>query len=251
MRRSLFGWTLGMLLTAFVSPASAELVYISGHADIGVELHEGELELHVHAEGDLGLYGGGVLGAGEYGSRDLVIGVPGPSVARPVGSQWDFVGNAAGAPIWFLPQSEDVEKPFLGVGSEDLAPLEWSTDLTWQFDSISTVAGADAHFSLWRFSTLGELIAVASSSSPINGNEFDLPVGGHEHFNFGFTAEGIYDVVFSVAGTHNTLGTISDTATFRFATGRFIPIAVPEPSGLLVLGLVGGLGAMARRQRKL
>lgn len=251
MRKHWMGWTIGVLFTVFVSPASAELVYVSGHADIGVELHDGELELHLHAEGNLGAFGGGVITAGEYGSRDFVIGVPGASIERPAGSQWNFIGNAVGEPIWFLPQSEDEAKPFLGIGSEELDPGDWTGRLTWRFDSINTIAGADAHFSLWTVNALGVPNAVVSSFAPVNDNQFELTAGGHAHFNFGFTAEGIYDVVLGVSGTHNALGALSDTATFRFATGSFIPLAVPEPNGLLVLGLVSGLGVMARRHRRL
>ena len=237
-------------------------VYIAGHADIGAGFEGGNLHLHLHAHDPLTLFGGGStpVGVEEFEPSDLIIGVPGPSLARSAGTQWNFLAANAGDATWRLPQNSNPAKPFLGVGLEELDVADWVGPLTWQFNSISTVLGASSAFSLYQVDGDGNPIVFASTLLPTSGvagfgaNSWNQNPGGHDHYNFGFTAEGIYDVSFSITGTSNgsgavPAGTFSDTATFRFATGSFIQVAaVPEPSAALLLSLALGSVLMRRRR---
>lgn len=243
----------------FTTIGRAELVYIGGHADIGVGFESGALHLHLHSEETLTLFGGGSLPAGEYDHDAFVIGVPGPSVGRPTGTQWNFLAAAAGSPIWFLPQGNDPSKPFLGIAREELEATDgWAGTVTWRFNSIATVLGAASEFSLYQVDGFGVPTVFASSILPTAGVGFGAnswnQSSPHDHYNFGFTAEGIYDVSFSVSAVNNgsgsiTAGTYEDTTTFRFATGSFIPIAaVPEPSTFVLVSLAA-CGLARRRKR--
>lgn len=250
MRKTLFSIALFFLLaTSRVSYAD---IYIGGHADLGVGFDAGNLHLHIHAENDLQLFGGGTALAGEYNPGDLDIGVPGPSINRPGAAVWSFLAPNAGDAVWFLPQSTDPNKPFLGIGTEDLTDAGWTTPLTWQFNSISTVSGGASSFALWQNDLFGNPTVFASSIVP-GGDSWTQSALGHDHFNFGFTAEGIYDVSFTITGTNSGIdaiaaGVYSDTATFRFVVGIAIITAVPEPSGLMLVGIA--LGGLALRRRR-
>lgn len=252
---------LAMTLVVFSAGANAcntALVYTSGHSDIGVGFESNGLHLHIHAESSLGLFGGGTLAAGEYDPGALVIGVPGPAEARPVGSQWDFLATTQNAPFWVLPQGSQNDKPFVGLGTEELLVADgWTTDLTWSFDSISLVSGDASSFALYQVDSNGVPDVSASTLIPTNsGNTWAQSAEGHDHYNYGFTGEGIYEVTLSVMGTNAgggtsgiAMGDYSDTATFRFATGSAIPIAaVPEPSGALFLGIAAAVCSLRRRR---
>lgn len=256
---NLFAMKLHLLLTAFIlsslctANARAAMVYVSGHADIGVGFEDGGLHLHLHAEQDLGLFGGGTAPAGEYEAGTLTIGVPGPSVPRPAGSQWNFLAPNENDLVWFLEQSDVGGKPFLGVGTEELLLADgWTTPLTWTLNSIDLVSGDASSFAVWQNPALGGAPEVfASTLEPTaEGNSWQQGAEGHEHFNMGFTGEGIYDVTLTITGMNDgsgaiAAGTYSDTASFRFATGT----AVPEPSSLVLLGLSSLAGAFYRRRR--
>lgn len=224
MKSLSFRW-LTLCLAFLVKPVAAD-IYIAGHADLGVGFSNDQLLLHLHAEDSLGLYGGRLAPAGEYLPSELLIGVPDPSIARPVGSQWNFLAANSGNRVWFLPQSSDRDKPFLGIGTEDLLlSAGWTTPLSWTFNSITTVAGDVSEFALWQNDSLGSPQVFASSLIPTgSSNRWTQAPFSHDHFNFGFTGEGIYDVSFTISGVNSgsgsiVAGTYEDTASFRFVTG--------------------------------
>lgn len=237
------------------SSANAAVVYVHGHADIGVGFEDGGLHIHFHAEESLSAFGGGSIAAGEYDSNAIVIGVPGPTSSRPAGSQWDFLAASEGTPIWVLPASDNplVPKPFLGIATEELdAANGWTTPLTWSLDGISKVFGDDPSLAIFT-QDLGTVDVRASTRIPTaNGNDWQQGAGEHNHFNFGFVGEGLYEVTFTITGVNAGGGTVaagqySDTATFQFATGSAIS-AVPEPSGLLLLGVAATVCGLRRRR---
>lgn len=242
--------TLSLMCLASTSRAD---IYIGGHADIGVAFETDHLHLHLHAEDVISLYGGGTAAAGEYNPGDLEIGVPGPSVSRPAGATWNFLAPNADNAFWFLPQSTDPNKPFLGLGLEDLTDAGWST-ITWQFNSITSVSGGPSAFSLFQTDVFGNPVVKSSSLSPtLDGNSWTQIAGGHDHYNWAFTSEGVYDVSFTVSGINGAGdaiadGLYTDTATFRFVVGSAIT-AVPEPSAFLLTGMsLAGLGLWRRRR---
>ena len=233
--------SIGMLCL-FAGNARAGL-FTSGHGDIGVAYEGGELELHWHVASDAivdGMAAGGGADGMEFEAPDLRVQVNGITMARPAGAAWDPVGNAAGEAIWFLPQTETVAdaqgKPYLGLAAEEgITAGDW-TGFTWEITSLS----GPGQFSLWQDGvTTPNFFASSVDGLP---DAFAGPLGGEDHFNFGFTALGTYDVGFRVSGTHDTDGFKSHSATFRFE-------AVPEPSSLAVLATLGIAGTFVRRRR--
>jgi hypothetical protein len=221
-------------------------VWIAGHGDIGVALNaNNQLDLHIHFE-DAVTGQNGTIAAGEYEAGDHQIGVPGPFVARPAGSQWDFLGPV-GSSIWFLPQGVSATKPFLGFASEELTAADWTGDLKWTLNSVTGPMGSN--FSVYGVDQFGTpTVRMATSDGISLADTFDSAVGGHEHLYLAFTATGPHQIEFKVEGQHKTFGTLSDTATYTFNVGV---TAVPEPTSiLLTLVGVGAFGAARIRRRK-
>jgi surface-anchored protein len=248
MSRRLFAFSL-LVACSIVSRVHGD-IWISGHGDIGVGLENNQLHLHLHFE-DTVAGASGPIAAGEYESTDHIVGVPNPPVARPTGTDWNFLGDATS--IWFLPQSSNSAKPYMGFGLEELTgPLagDWSGPLTWSLTSVVT-APAGANVSIWQTNPNDPFgppsVKVATSDGLTAADSFTQSAGGHEHFNVGFTREGAYELQFRIQGTHNTLGVLSDTAIYSFQVGTIT--AVPEPSSIALVFAAMGVGGWCIRRR--
>lgn len=246
-----------LLLSAIIAIASsfnvarAAMVYTSGHADIGVAFEDGGLHLHMHAEGPLGQFGtNDPIPPGEYDADSFVIGVPGPSLSRPAGDQWNFLSGSQGDQVWLLPQGSQADKPFLGIAAEEgFEGNGWTNPVQWSIDSITPIVGNPQAFSLYQTDEFGTPDVFASTLQ--SDTEWTQPVGGHDHYFYGFTEEGIYDFTITASVTNSANTTFTDTQTFRFAVGdsAIALAAVPEPSSAVLLGLCGVAGLVRRRRK--
>lgn len=236
--------------TVLLAGASAfgSSVFSGGHGDIGVGLEDGaELHLHAHLHSGAIVDGSPLTEDGEFHGDDLVINVP-ASTAMSVGTSLPAAGVSAGQTLWILPQNNpgDNSIPFLGLGTEELTPADWSTNITFTLDSVIPPS-ASGTFSLWQSDGLGGLEFYFSSADAAfteNGdNTLLLPAGAHDHANWGFSEPGEWQIQLTASGTHNSLGSLSDTSSFTFNV-------IPEPSSApLILGCVIALfGHRSRRQ---
>ncbi len=222
-----------------VGTAGATSVYSLGHADFGIG-YDGGFELHHHVHDGATVNGSTIVGDAEFGPGDLAVLVPFITENRPAGSQYDFLGVSSGIPVWTLPEIENVNKPFYGLGSEELDPLDFAGSLTLELVNVIS-APAGGNFSLWQDNGGTPLVRFATSDGIDGLDSFLISPGGHEHYNWSFTQPGIYELEFRVSGTHNVDGLGSDTATFSFAVA-------PEPSKALFAGV--GFGFVLFRRRR-
>jgi surface-anchored protein len=218
--------------------------YSDGHADIGVAyLGPGALELHWHLDEDAVVDGVPLPMEDEFEPDRIRAIVPTfSSFARGANdATWGFIGNSAGAPTYYLPEVDTPGLPFLGFGSEELDGAGFTgTSLNWTMSLLSAPVGG--HFSM--FNDLGTPTVAASTFD--SDFDFTTILGGHSHFNFAFTQPGVYDVAFTVSGTHGVDGPATDTQTFRFDV-----TAVPEPTSIAgALALAGGWVVSHRRRKK-
>ena len=263
--------TLSLTLAAAAlaaGTARADVVeYTDGHADIGLGYEgPGELFLHYHFEG--ATVGGTRQNDAEFEPEDVYTRVPDSQGLNfdSVPPQFQFTGitpdGTAASDFWFLPQGNVSGVPFLGFATEELNAGDWVGNLSFaltgmRFTPFGTGVAGQEVFSLWQNDPFGNPDVFMTTTDGIGGGDaLSLPTGQHDHFNFGFSEEGQYELDFAASGTHVTDGFVEDFGTLQFAVGDatpgFAPAPVPEPGSTALIGLAacGLAGGAARRRRE-
>ena len=173
-----------------------------------------ELELHLHSA---------EVTPAEFGAADALLPVVAAAkTTRPAGSQYDFIGTSAGSPMWLLPKNQNPSVLFLSIGTEELDPADFSSSLLWSLVTVTGSGGgaAPGSFSVWNVDNFGSVVPLMSTASGTSTpNAFQVSAGTHAHFNYGFTAPGLYDVEFTASGTLSPAlggGPVTGTATYSF-----------------------------------
>jgi surface-anchored protein len=165
------------------TPQPFEAVVLQGHTDVGIAYEDGAWEPHIHDEAnDI-----------EYETNGAVLYVgPAAERTRPVGSQFDFIGAAAGDTIWQLPHSPpNPELLQLGFGTEEIEGGTFQDGLL----RIRLLAvNGPGQFSVWRSTDLGPDVFMATSDGITEADTFVALEGGHADLNWGFTSKGRYEV---------------------------------------------------------
>lgn len=125
------------------------------------------------------------------------------------------VFGPVGSPFWILPQSQDPRLMYLGFSAEGIPASVYEPRFT--VDLVRVEGPGD--FFVWQFDTFANLVMAMNSRDGISdGDRFQQLTGGHQHFNWGFNAPGVHDVILKVsnrlAGTTNVV--TSDEISVRF-----------------------------------
>jgi surface-anchored protein len=216
---------------------------------MGVAYEDGAWDMHVHQhDSDT-----------EYETDDALLYVSENAVrTRPSSYAFSFIGVNAGEQFWCLPSSPDPALLYLGVGAEDITePIFDSYDPSVESDGRVLGSGAwlrldvlnvsgPGDFSIWQSSDDGPNVFVSTAHGRITSDDaLWILSGGHVHYNFGFTAPGLYDVTLRASGLLDGVRVYSPETTYHFGVE-----AVPEPSGMLALLCGGGsLVSMVIRKR--
>lgn len=230
-----------MLLTGTLMPSEARAgEYSLGHGDLRIHFTGTQLYQMIHLD-SLSIMDGVEAGNSpfgvDYNPREVSILVPEPTVSRPNGPEWAFIGNGPGDPTWFIPEVQEFDRPWLGVSTESLISSQWSD---FKISLVGMSGPPSGHFSLSdsggaffsrTFFATVDGITAADSFSPI--------LQSHAHSSWFFTQPGDYDIAIQVSGIHNTAGAVSSTASYRFSV-------VPEPGSAALL-LLGSMMLCRRR----
>lgn len=215
---------------SFNVASAAPPILIEGHVDLGVIYVNGQLSWRINADGATseGSSPGNLVGL--YLPSELYIRVPDSMRidSSPFPGNPNVTGVGSG-PFWLLPSSGGFPNvPFPGWSWDMGLPSPPQVNLSqWQngrirVELVNVSMPADANFSNWvggtnYMSTFNPSLTNAPNV-PSGSNSFNLP--GHDHFNWGFTRAGIYDVTVLASGTHLVDGFQSAEATFRFLVGN-------------------------------
>jgi surface-anchored protein len=129
-----------------------------------------------------------------YLSNEVVlVAVEAARLTLPPGT----VFGEEGASLWVLPQSQNPAVLHLGISGEGLPGGTFTTDLALRLIRVQ----GPGEFYLWQAGAVGEFDLRMNSADGISADdEVTVPVGGHAHHNWGFTTNGIYEVVFQAFG---------------------------------------------------
>ncbi|TWU59382.1 hypothetical protein Poly51_21700 [Rubripirellula tenax] len=234
-----------LLMIAFLSThASAALVeYSSGHGDIGLAFEDGELELHYHFGDGAVLDGAPLAGEIEFAPDEAYVRV-GDNAQTNVTGNVPFLGLTSGDPVWTLPSTSISGRPFLGIASEELSAADFSSATL----SLTAFSGP-GQFALWQAGSFGGANVFWQTLGGLDSTDLlNMAIGGHDHFNYGFTTEGIYDLELTAVANLVGGGSVTDVGTFRFLVGS--ATAVPEPSSFAMLATAMVVGGAIYRRRK-
>jgi surface-anchored protein len=232
--RSLVTLLAGIALAFSSSQSEAAALYTKGHADLGIGYENGAFDIHIHAEG-------ATIDGVEYDDEefeaDEVIIVVSPSAleARPANFggflNFDPIGVAAGVDYYKLPQGAGEataeQLPFLGIATEEIPNGTFVGNAITL--SIDNVVGP-GFFSIFQDAFPGPSFKAASSDGL--PDSFNFFTGIHDHFNYGFTAPGTYEVTLRATGTLVGGGIVTGTGTYTFSV-------VPEANSYVLLAVAG------------
>jgi len=129
----------------------------------------------------------------------------------PAGSP---LGNE-GDSLWILPQSPYADVPYVGVSAETISAGDFNDPLTIQLKRVE----GPGQVMVWQSTTFGNFDVKMDSRNGIGTDDKLTPlVGGHEHYNWGFTTSGVYRIYFQASGVRvgETTNTYSPETPFTF-----------------------------------
>jgi surface-anchored protein/MYXO-CTERM domain-containing protein len=198
------------------------------------------LELHYHFGIGAVLDGVPQVADSEFAPQEAYVRVPDAAIQFP--GAVPFLGTGALDPVWVLPQSNTSGLPFLGIAAEELSASDFASATI----SLTNLNGP-GQVALWQSSGFGANVIWRSNDGLTAADLLNLVIEGHDHYNLGFTAEGVYELELTARGDLVGGGFVTDVGVFRFAVGS--STVIPEPSGCAALA-VAAVGTVAARRRR-
>ena len=178
---------IGLAVAAISSPISGAAIYSLGHGDVRFHFSQNALYQTVHIDPESivdDVEVGNAPDGVEYLPGEVITLVPEPTFPRPHGGEWDFIGNSPGDPVWYIPDSQEFDRPWLGVSTQALHPADW-TNFSLRLKEVNSPFGG--HFSLSAYGAF----AIDPIFSTVDGidvtDQFEPILGNHAHYLWLFT----------------------------------------------------------------
>jgi surface-anchored protein len=195
------------ILLAAVSAFSAEPVRLeTEHADFRILYDPSAVEFPLSV----------VMNAHDHGrtyatNEAVLVAREASRIPLPPGTPFGNEGES----LWILPQSQDPELLYLGFSAEGLPRDVFSGPLDFILKSVE----GPGHFFAWQASQFGGLDVKMNSRDGVTDDDKTSPfIGSHEHFNWGFTTNGVYNATFQIVGRRvgEETNIFSPLTTFTF-----------------------------------
>jgi surface-anchored protein len=250
MARRLFILVVLALSSAgFLRPAQGSLIiYTTGHTDITPDVFNGALRgVWNNPDEDLDgpdfIPAADVLALGIFDPASTDPNIVATPTARQAGDEWNFLGVAAGEPLYIFPSGGvPASVPYIGWGTENGSLYGHGFDhVRITLTGMTGPAGGD--FSVFTTPTNKPMFTTGGFPA----GSMTLALGAHTHYNMAFTQPGIYDITFSFEGLNGATGPVIMTGSDTY---RFEIQVVPEPSTYALLGLGAGALALLRWRKR-
>lgn len=190
-----------LCLTA--STASAQVTYLTNqHMDLRLQFHPaatGTNQLNVVLGYDSP---GGLVIASNH--QFYVVGTTNARRTVPANPDFAFLGPA-GAPVWILPKTQDILRPYLGVSAEDISSSDFDNPTRLELVAV------DGPGTFFAYDVIGSTptIKMAGTNSGVSSTQHTIEtlVGSHGHYNWAFTTNGLYRLTFRAVGSPAGTGT--------------------------------------------
>jgi len=226
---------VGIWLLLGAGPAAAVTTFSDGHIDV-FELHynssvvPAEFALHIHDH----------VTETHFEAADVILQV---NESSYFGSPAGLV-PVLGAAAYILPATQEPDMLYGGVSADGPSGVFQNNRFTIRM--VSAGPANPGNFAMYRFSGAGALqIGLQSIGGSVSVNEVTVPIGGHEHWNWGFSAPGTYTFEFQGLGVKSADLSILETSRELFTFN-----VIPEPSsGALLLAGFAVVWAVRRMRR--
>jgi hypothetical protein len=203
-----------MILALLLLPviASAQVTYLTNqHMDFRLQYYptaEGSNRLDMIVAYDPGIRG--------TNTEVYIVGNTNAKTTIPGNVNYAFLGTA-GMPIWILPQSQNINLPYIGISAENgLFPTDipagvFNSPMALELVSVE----GPGNFFVWSISGAGQPPNVKMiATNGIVAADYraaEIGINNHDHNNLAFSTNGLYRVTFRTRGqflgdTTNTLG---------------------------------------------
>ncbi len=169
--------------------------YTSGHIDIGPRIVGGQIMGYWQNDG--ANIEGQISNDAGFSTHEIrALGIfddATPPANRPSGTQWDFLGVAAGEPIYILPfNGVPNTLPYLGFATEDES-VGHLAEINMILESVTAPPGS--RVSVYRIFSGNITLLMSSELTPPN-NTLTMTPGNHLHYSWAFSHPGTYDLTF-------------------------------------------------------
>jgi len=215
-------WILGSWILATSASAADPVILRNQHVDLRIVDRPSE-------SNRLGLVIHDTDSGSNLASTNAILEIPTAArIELPDGFE---VLGPMGSPLWILPQNQDPQLMYLGFSAEGIPAGTFDPRFT---VNLVRVEGPGDFF-VWQFDTFANLVLAMNSRDGVSiDDSFQQLTGGHQHFNWGFNAPGVHEVVLKIsnrlAGTTNVVE--SDEVTVRFGVE---PYTLVTPAAVAVL----------------
>ncbi|MBA2947620.1 choice-of-anchor M domain-containing protein [Streptomyces himalayensis] len=191
--------------TASPSPTvPAAHVIAEGHVDLAARPTDGDLEFQLKE--------GTELNHEWYEPGEIVMHVR-PAAKRKIPEGYEFLGTPGDA-VWWLPLQQNAGIVWPGWNTTEYAKADLDGRVSFRLDSVQ----GPGNFAMFYNDAMGVPVVSLNSGDGLPDTH-TLGGGTHSHFDWVFSAEGVYRTTFTVSATLADGTKVSDTETIAWVVG--------------------------------
>ncbi|MEU6381823.1 choice-of-anchor M domain-containing protein [Streptomyces sp. NPDC046909] len=188
---------------ATTPPATAHVIS-EGHVDMAARKVDGDLEFQIKE--------GSELDHTWYEPGQVVMHVR-PAAKRKIPEGYDFLGTP-GDPVWWLPLQQNAGIVWPGWNTGEFPKTALDGKVSFRLDSVQ----GPGNIAMFYGDSTGTAVVSLNSGDGLPDTH-TLAGGTHAHFDWAFSAEGVYRTTFTVSATLADGTKVEDEETIAWVVG--------------------------------